>query len=78
MMHVIPDIRCFKISLFCLLLFNYVILHYLMEKFSVQEKILTVHRKIIRIVVGVRKSVCCRELFTKFNIHPLASEYVLS
>lgn len=28
--------------------------------------------------MGVRKNVSCRELFKKFNIHPLPSEYVQS
>jgi hypothetical protein len=41
MMHIILDIRCLKISLFCLLLFSYVIHHYLVEKFNIQQKNIT-------------------------------------
>jgi hypothetical protein len=37
-----------------------------------------IQKKIIRIMAGVNKKVSCRELFKKFNILPLASEFLLS
>jgi hypothetical protein len=33
--------------------------------------------RIIRIMAGVKRGVSCRELFKKFNILPLASEFLL-
>jgi hypothetical protein len=37
-----------------------------------------IQKKIIRIMVGTKRRASCRELFKKFNIFPLASEFLLS
>jgi hypothetical protein len=37
-----------------------------------------VQKKIIRIMASVKQRVSCTELFKKFNIYPLASEFLLS
>jgi hypothetical protein len=40
------------------------------------NKIFIIQKKIIRIMAGVKSTASCRTLFQKFNILPLASEYI--
>jgi hypothetical protein len=42
------------------------------------KRVFIIQKKIIRIMAGVRRRVSCRELFKKFNILPLVSEFLLS
>jgi hypothetical protein len=42
------------------------------------KKMSYIQKKIIRIMAGAKRRVSCRELFKKFNILPLASEFLLS
>jgi hypothetical protein len=42
------------------------------------RKVFYIQKKIIRIMVGTKRRASCRELFKKFNILPLASEFLLS
>jgi hypothetical protein len=42
------------------------------------KRVFIIQNKIIRIMAGVKRRVPCRELFKKFNILPLASEFLLS
>jgi hypothetical protein len=42
------------------------------------KSIQNIQKKIIRMMVGIKKRVSCRELFKKFNTLPLASEFLLS
>jgi hypothetical protein len=32
------------------------------------KKVFTMQKRIVRITAGIKKRVCCRELFKKFNI----------
>jgi hypothetical protein len=41
-------------------------------------KVFVTQMKIIRIMAGVTRKVSCRELLKKFNILPLAIEFLLS
>jgi hypothetical protein len=41
------------------------------------NKVFYIQKKIIRIMAGVKSRVSCRKLFRKFNILPLASEFIL-
>jgi hypothetical protein len=41
------------------------------------NKIFYIQKKIIRIMTGVKSSLAFRKLFQKFNILPLASEFIL-
>jgi hypothetical protein len=43
-----------------------------------KKRVFIIQQKIIRILAGVKRRVFCRELFKKFNILPLASEFLLS
>jgi hypothetical protein len=45
---------------------------------SDSTRVFNTQKKIIRIMAGVKERVSCRELFKKFNILPLASEFLLS
>jgi hypothetical protein len=72
--HIILDFRHFKTSLFFLLPFNDVIWNYLLGN-STTTKSFTIQKKIIRIMAGTKTRISCRELL-KFNILPLASEYM--
>jgi hypothetical protein len=42
------------------------------------KSILNTQKKIIRIMAGVKKSLSCKELFKKFNILRLVSEFLFS
>jgi hypothetical protein len=42
------------------------------------EKVFYIQKRIIRIMAGAKRRAFCRELFKKFNILPLASEFLLS
>jgi hypothetical protein len=42
------------------------------------KKVFYIQQKIIRIMEGTKRRASCRELFKKFNILPLASEFLLS
>jgi hypothetical protein len=42
------------------------------------KRVFIIQKKIIRLMAGVKRRVSCRELFKKFNILPLASEFLLS
>jgi hypothetical protein len=42
------------------------------------KKVFYIQKKIIRIMAGTKKRASCRELFKKFNILPLVSEFLLS
>jgi hypothetical protein len=42
------------------------------------KRVFIIQKKIIRIIAGVKRRVSCRHLFRKFNILPLASEFLLS
>jgi hypothetical protein len=42
------------------------------------KRVFIIQKKIIRIMAGVKRRVSCRELFKKFNILPLMSEFLLS
>jgi hypothetical protein len=42
------------------------------------KKVFYIQNKIIRIMAGTKGRASCRELFKKFNILPLASEFLLS
>jgi hypothetical protein len=42
------------------------------------KKIYYIQKKIIRIMAGTKRRASCRELFKKFNILPIASEFLLS
>jgi hypothetical protein len=42
------------------------------------KKVFYIQKKIIRIMAGTKRRASCRELFKKFNILPLASEFLLS
>jgi hypothetical protein len=41
------------------------------------KRVFIIQNKIIRIMAGFKKRVSCRELFKKFNILPLVSEFLL-
>jgi hypothetical protein len=41
------------------------------------NKVFYIQKKIIRIMAGVKSGVSCRKLFRKFNMLPLASEFIL-
>jgi hypothetical protein len=42
------------------------------------KRVFIIPKKIIRIMTGAKRRVSCRELFKKFNILPLANEFLLS
>jgi hypothetical protein len=42
------------------------------------KRVFNIQKKIIRIMAVVKRRVSCRELLKKFNILPLASEFLLS
>jgi hypothetical protein len=42
------------------------------------RSVFKIQKKIIRIMAGVKRRVCCRELVKKFNILPIAIEFLLS
>jgi hypothetical protein len=42
------------------------------------KKVFYIQKNIIRIMAGTKRRASCRELFKKFNILPLASEFLLS
>jgi hypothetical protein len=42
------------------------------------KKVFCIQEKIIRIMAGTKRRASCRELFKKFNILPLASEFLVS
>jgi hypothetical protein len=42
------------------------------------KKVFHIQKKIIKIMAGTKRRASCRELFKKFNILPLASEFLLS
>jgi hypothetical protein len=42
------------------------------------KKVFYTQKRIIRIMAGAKRRAPCRELFNKFNILPLASEFLLS
>jgi hypothetical protein len=42
------------------------------------KKVFYIQKKIIRIMAGTKRRASCTELFTKFNILPVASEFLLS
>jgi hypothetical protein len=42
------------------------------------KRVFIIQKKIIRIMAGFKRIVSCRELLKKFNILPLASEFLLS
>jgi hypothetical protein len=42
------------------------------------KKVFYIQKKIIRILAGTKRRASCRKLFKKFNILPLASEFLLS
>jgi hypothetical protein len=42
------------------------------------KKVFYIQKRIIRIMAGAKRRASCRELFKKFNILPLASEFLLS
>jgi hypothetical protein len=42
------------------------------------KKLFYIQKKIIRIMAGTKRRASCGELFKKFNILPLASEFLLS
>jgi hypothetical protein len=42
------------------------------------NRVFIIHKKIIRVMAGVKRRVSCRELFKKFNIFPLASGFLPS
>jgi hypothetical protein len=42
------------------------------------KKVFYIQKKIIRITAGTKRRAKCRDLFKKFNILPLASEFLLS
>jgi hypothetical protein len=43
-----------------------------------RKKVFYIQKRIIRIMSGAKRRASCRELFNKFNILPLASEFLLS
>jgi hypothetical protein len=47
-------------------------------KIQDSKKVFIIRKKIIRIMAGANRRVSCRELFKKFNILPLVSEFLLS
>jgi hypothetical protein len=48
------------------------------EEIQQTAKEFIIQKKIIRKMAGVKRRVFCKELFKKFNILPLASEFLLS
>jgi hypothetical protein len=42
------------------------------------KRVFIIQKKIIRIMAGVKRIISCRELFKKFSILPLVSEFLLS
>jgi hypothetical protein len=48
------------------------------ENSTDSKKVFYIQKKIVRIMVGTKMRASYRELFKKFNILPLASEYLLS
>jgi hypothetical protein len=42
------------------------------------KRVYSIQKKIIRILLGAKKRVSCRELFKKFNVLPLVSEFLWS
>jgi hypothetical protein len=42
------------------------------------KKVFYIQKRIIRIIAGAKRRAACRELFKKFNILPLDSEFLLS
>jgi hypothetical protein len=42
------------------------------------KKVFYIQKKIFRLMAGTKRRASCRELFKKFNILPLASEFFLS
>jgi hypothetical protein len=76
--HISHENRNFKISLLFLLLFHHVIWNNFLGKFNGQQKVFYVQKKIIRMMVGPKRRASCRELVKKFNILPLASQFLLS
>jgi hypothetical protein len=72
------DNRYFKISLLHLLplcTVSYRLIFW--GNLTDSNKVFYIQKKIIRIVVGVKSSLSCRKLFWKFNMLPLASEFIL-
>jgi hypothetical protein len=42
------------------------------------KRVFIIQKKIIRIMAGVKRRVSCSELFKKFNVLPLVSEFLFS
>jgi hypothetical protein len=76
--HITYENRNFKINVLCLLPLHHVIWSYFWGNSTDSKKVFYIQKRIIRIMAGTKRRASCRKLFKKFNILPLASEFLLS
>jgi hypothetical protein len=65
-------------SLLCLLPFHHVIWNSFGGNSADSIQVFCIQKRIIRIIAGAKSRASCTELFKKFNILPLTSEFLLS